>query len=65
MGLVSGQVLVVNDQPVYSCTEAFGLGLAGKEWDHVSRRDARSLASPVVIRARVRQPEGLKSKSKK
>jgi hypothetical protein len=57
MGLVSDQVSVVNDQPVGS--------LAGKEWDHVSRRDARSLASPVVIRARVRQPEGLKSKSKK
>ncbi len=61
MELESGQMSGVNDQPVYSCTEAFGLVLTGKEWDPVSRRDARGLASPVVIRARVRQPEGLKS----
>ena len=55
MGLVAGQVSVVNDQPVW--------GLAGREWDQVSGRAARSLAAPVAIDARVRQPEGLKSES--
>ena len=58
-------VVLFHRCPVYCCTEAFGLGLAGKESVTAQGRDARGLTFLEATVGRVMQPSFQTSKRRK